>query len=39
MIQTMKINQGTKLGTLKFLMFSLFDEIIFSFIGEIKQNI
>ena len=36
----MKINQGTKLGTLKFLVFSLFDAIIFFlFIGEIKQNI
>ena len=38
-IQALKINQGTKFGTLKKPMFSLFDVIIFLFNGIIKQNI
>ena len=38
-IQALKINQGTKFGTLKKPMFSLFDEIIFWFNEKIKQNI
>ena len=38
-IQAMKINQGTKFGTLKKPMFSFFDEIIFWFNEKIKQNI
>ena len=39
MIQALKINQGTKFGTLYKAMFSLFDVIIFWFIGIMKQNI
>ena len=35
----MKINQGTKCGTLKKHMFSFVDVIIFSFDGKIEQNI
>ena len=35
----MKINQGTKFGTLKKPMFSFFDVIIFLFNGKIEQNI
>jgi len=31
--------QGTKFGTLKKPMFSLFDVIMFGFNGKIKQNI
>ena len=38
-ILTLKINQGTKSGTLKKPMFSLFDVIIFLFDGMKKQNI
>ena len=38
-ILTLKINQGTKFGTLKKPIFSLFDMIIFWFNGMIKQNI
>ena len=38
-IQTQKINQGTKFGTLKKSMFSLFDVIIFYFYGKIKWYI
>ena len=37
-IQALKINQGTKFGTLKKPMFSLFDEITFLFKWIIKQN-
>ena len=37
-IRALKINQGTKFGTLKKSMFSLFDVIIFLFNGIIKQN-
>ena len=37
-IQALKINQGTKFGTLKKPMFSLFDVIIFWFNGKIKQR-
>ena len=36
---TLKINQGTKFGTLKKPSFSLLDVIIFRFTGLIKQNI
>ena len=38
-IQALKINQGTKFGTLKKPMFSLIDVIIFLFNEKIKQNI
>ena len=39
MIQALKINQGTKFGTLKKPIFSLFDVIFVWFNGKIKQNI
>ena len=35
----METNEGTKFGTLKKPMFSLFDVIIFLFNGKIKQTI
>jgi len=38
-ILTLKIKQGTKSGTLKKPMFSLFDVIVFLFNGMTKQNI
>ena len=38
-IQAPKIIQGTKFGTLKKPMFSLFHMIIFSFNGKIKRAI
>ena len=38
-IQALKINQGTKFGTLKKPMFSLFDVIIFWFNGKINHKI
>ena len=38
-ILTLKINQGTKFGTLKKPMFSFFNVIIILFNGKIKQNI
>ena len=36
-IPTLKINQGTKFGTLKKPMFSLFYLVIFLFNGKMKQ--
>ena len=39
MIQALKINQGTKFGTVKTPMFSIFDVTIFWFNRKIKQNI
>ena len=39
MIQALKINQGTKFGTLKTPKFSIFDVTIFWFNRKIKQNI
>ena len=36
---TLKINQGTKFGTLKKLMFSLLDVIFFQFTGIMKHEI
>ena len=38
-ILTIKINQGTKFGTLEKPMFSFFDVISFLFNGKIEQNI
>ena len=38
-VLTLKINPGTKSGTLIKPMFSIFDVIIFRFNGIIKQNI